>query len=80
MPHGKRKKEIIFSSMTTNPLNYVSIFKANGVSGEIENVQVMTALSQMKLEVSAEETGEIYIYIFEDAQGHDVLEEINVKY
>lgn len=74
------KKEIIFSSMTTNPLNYVSIFKANGVSGEIENVQVMTALSQMKLEVSAEETGEIYIYIFEDAQGHDVLEEINVKY
>ena len=74
------KKEICFSATTSNPLEYVSVFKSKNGSQDVEVIQVLQPLKEMKLEATREETGEFYIYIFKDAEGQNVMKEMVIPY
>lgn len=76
----ENEKEIKFYSTTSNPLNYVSVFKENGENGEIEALQILQSISEVNVTVPAEETGMFYIYIFEDVEGKNLIKEMSVEY
>ena len=74
------KKEIKLYPTTSNPLNYVSIFKEENGSGEVEALQVLETMHEMRLEVTEAENGEFYIYIFEDSEGQNLIKEMIIEY
>ena len=61
-------------------LSYVSIFVNSNLNG-IETVQVLQPFEKnMVLEVPAGETGTVVIYTFADAQGKEMLEELEISF
>lgn len=70
----------IAKSYFENDLSYVSIFN-NKETSEIEAIQVLQPLKEnMVLEIPEGETGTIVIFVFADAQGESVLEQMEIKY
>jgi len=59
--------------------DYVSVFMIDS-GGNMENLQVAEPLSDIYLELDKEQTGTIAIYVFGDATGTTVLEEVVIEY
>lgn len=74
------EKNIKFKAATSRPLNYVTIIKQSNNGEEMEMIQVLESMDEMEVVVPAEETGEFYIYIFDDSEGQNVVKEMIVQY
>ncbi len=75
------KRISMIPAVSKADLQYVSIFKKNDGREYTEAIQVLQPFGkQMVLNVPDYETGEIYIYIFEDGSGEKILEEITIVY
>lgn len=75
------KNVMIVPEIRGDKLQYVSIFKKNFAIENLETIQLMEALNEtMTLNIPADESGEIYIYVYEDASMKEIIDEITIEY
>lgn len=62
-------------------LQYTSIFKKANEAENVETIQVLGTFNEsIVLDVSDNEEGKVYIYIYADGEGDKILEEVTIAY
>lgn len=78
---GENKIIRLAPALTDADLRYVSIFKKISGTDEVIKYQVLEDLDRSStIRVPKDENGEIYVYVFGDADGENILEERTITY